>query len=75
MIHAVKKRLIYDTIDLKQKPDILCNNDAKYYYYHIVNSVAIITMQLLLMPAHPIKYMLVMLQDLEHRIRTAYSAS
>ena len=57
-MRAVNKQLIYDVIHLQQQPSILCSNDAKSLYEHIVYSVASMTMQLLGIPAQPIKCMI-----------------
>ena len=75
IMHTVKKLLIYDVIHLQPQPAILCSNDAKSCYDRIVHSVASIPIQLLGMPAHPMKCMIGKFQDLEHHIRTAYSPS
>ena len=72
IINAVNKGLIYGMIHLQWQPDILCINGSKYCYDHIVHSMASVKMQQLGMTAQPMKYILGKLQDLEHRIRTAY---
>ena len=55
IMYAVNKQLLYDTIQLQQKPAILCSNDTKYCYNRIVHSVEIIKIQWLGMPAHTMK--------------------
>ena len=63
-MYAVNKQLLYDTIQLQQKPAILCRNDTKSYYGRIVHSVANMEIQKLGMLAQPMQLMLGMLQDL-----------
>ena len=70
-MHAVNKKILYNVIHLQQQPDILCGNDAKSCYKHIVHSVVSTAMKLLGIPVQPMKYMLGMLQDMEHHIRTS----
>ena len=74
-MHAVNKQLLYNLIHVQRQPDILCDNDTKSCYDCIVHQVAIMEIKLLFMPAHPMKYMLGIFQDLEHHIRTAYGTS
>ena len=71
-MHSVNKQLLYDMIHLQRQPAILCSNDTKYFYDRIVHSVVSMEMQQLGMPEQTMKYMLGMLQDMEHHIRTAY---
>ena len=71
-MHAVNKRLLYAVIHLQQQHDILCINDARSCYDHIVHQVVTMEMQRLDMPSQLIKFMIVMLQDLEHHTRIAY---
>ena len=50
-MHAVNKRLLYAVIYLQQQPDILCINDVKSCYDHIVYQVVTMEMQRLGMPS------------------------
>ena len=69
-MHAVKKRMIYDMINLEWQTDILCRNGAKSLHDRIEHSLASMDMKQLGMHAYPMDCMLGTLWDLEHHIRT-----
>ena len=64
MMNSVNKQLVYNVIHFKWQPAILCSNDAKYFHNCIVHSVESMKMQRLVMPANPMKCMLVTLKEL-----------
>ena len=72
IMHAVKKRLLYNMVHLQRQPAILYNNDTKSCYERIVHSVAIMLIKRLGISAQPMECMLGKLQDLEHHTITAY---
>ena len=72
---SLNKRLTFDLLQQLKRPGALCANDAKSCYDRVVHSIASICMQRVGVPQEPIVCMFTTIQNLEHRIRTAYGDS
>ena len=60
---------------IKRKPGIICSNDAKLCFNHIIHSIFAICLRRLGVHENPIKSTIETLQNLEHHVRTAFGDS
>ena len=58
IMYDINKRLLYNVIHLQWQTAILCSNDIKSCYGRILNPLVSMVMQLLVMPAQPMKFIL-----------------
>ena len=72
---SVNNRLMYDLMRQHRHGSILCSNDTKSCYYRIVHLVLSISLQRLGVPHGPIQSMLRTIQNMHHRIKSAYGVS
>ena len=67
----INKRLVYDLAHLQWRPIVLCSNDAKLCYDHII-SIASLAMQCLGMLSESIISMFKTIQSIDYLIRIAH---
>jgi hypothetical protein len=75
ILHAVNKVLSFDLIRQYKVPAAMCSNDAKSCYDRIVHNVASLCFQYQGVSEPPLMCMFTTLQNLEHKVRTAYGDS
>ena len=75
ILHAVNKRLLYDTVQLQRKPVVLCSNNAKSCYDRVVHFIASLALQRPSLPPGPITCMLTTIQNFHHHVRTFFGDS
>ena len=75
ILHAVNKRLFYDSVYLQRQPAALCSNDAQSCYDRIAHSIASLALQRLGLPPGPITCMLCTIQQFKHHVRTTFGDS
>ena len=73
--NALAKRLVFDYYRLKKKPFAMCACDLKACYDRVVHNAASLALQRVGIPLNDIKCMFGTIQQLVHRIRTAFGLS
>lgn len=73
--HVLNKKLTFDLIRVNKQPLALCANDLKSCYDRINHSFASLCLQRIGMKKAEVACMFGTLQEMEHRIRTAYGDS
>ena len=69
---ALNKRLTFDILQAFHLPDILCSNDTKACYDYIVHNVAMIYMLRTGILYNSLKFVLLILQKMQHKVATGY---
>eukprot|EP00978_Attheya_sp_CCMP212_P020992 scaffold60805_cov32-Attheya_sp.AAC.1 len=72
---ALNKRLTFDLICLLKCPSVNSAMDLRSNYDLVLHAAASISMQRQGMPEQPIIFMFTTLQDMTHRIKTAFGES
>ena len=72
---GLNKRLTFDLFRQRKQSGALCSNDAKSCFDRIAHSIASLALQRVGLPPEPIICMFTTIQQLEHKIRTAYGVS
>ena len=72
---AINKRLYFDILRQQRLNGAICSNDAASCYDRIVHSVAILAMRSQGITKEAMVAMFSTLQQMEHRVRTAYGVS
>jgi hypothetical protein len=75
ILHAVNKTLSFDLIRQYKVPAAMCSNDAKSCYDRIVHNVASLCFQYQGVSEPPLVCMFTTLQNVQHRVRTAFGDS
>jgi ribonuclease HI len=73
--HALNKVLSHDLLRQLKQPGAICSNDAKSCYDLIGHTPASLSMQRLGMPPSFVKCLLETLQNMKHKVRTAFGDS
>ena len=73
--NALSKRLVFDYFRLHKRPFAMCACDLKSCYDRVVHTAASLALQRVGVPISQIKCMFGTIQNLVHRIRTAFGLS
>ena len=73
--NTLSKRLLFDYYRLIKKPFAMCSCDLKSCYDRVVHSAASLALQRVGIPLTQIQCMFTTIQQLSHRIRTAFGLS